>query len=244
MEGLFPGETLTKINDGLSLIQNRAGLLFGTDALLLAAFVRRMPHAVAAEFGAGSGVVSLLLAGRDKLKKIYAVEVQDYYADLTKRNAALNGLSDKVEAVAEDLRAFRTPCEAVFTNPPYRKTGCGKRNLDDGKYAARHEVYGDISDFCSSAAACLKFGGLFTAVYRPDRAVDLLFSMREARLEPKRLCFVSPCRGKSPCLFLVEGKRGASPGCEVLPPFFLQEPDSSRPTEEAKYLYDTGEWPT
>lgn len=209
---------------------------------MLAAFIKRLPSGVAAEYGSGSGIISLLLAARGKLKKIYAIEKQEYYADLTRRNILLNHLGFCVEAVCSDARDFSVMCDVIFTNPPYMKTTSGKRNLNDGKYAARHEVYGDIFDFCRSAARNLKYGGFFYCVYRPDRAVDLLSAMREAAIEPKRIAFVCPDSLHKPCLMLVEGKRGAKPSCEILPPLFLCLPNSDTPTADAQHIYDTGEW--
>lgn len=237
---LFGNETLTVVNDGIKLIQNPAGLTFGTDALMLAAFIRRAPQSVGAEFGSGSGIISLLLASRGKLKKIYAVENQEYYSLLTGRNAVLNGLSDRVIPVHCDARDFRETCDVIFTNPPYMKVGAGKRNTDDGKYAARHEVCGDIYDFCRSAARNLKYGGYFYCVYRPDRAVDLLFAMRESSIEPKRIAFVSQDTLHKPSLMLVEGKRGGNPSCEVMKTLFLTHGGS--PAPEAEAIYRTGEW--
>ncbi len=242
MTALLPGETITGINDGLRLIQNPAGLSFGTDALLLAAFVRRDPARTALEYGSGSGAVTMLLAARRKFALTVALEIQPAYADLTRRNLELNGLGEAAEAVCCDVRTYRRTCDAVVTNPPYLKTGAGRRNRDDGRYAARHEVNGTVLDFCLSAARNLTFGGLFYAVYRPDRSVDLLAAMRETGLEPKRICFVHPDVSHSPCLFLTVGKKGANPGCEVMKPLFLTGPDGA-PTPEATRLTQTGEWP-
>ncbi|MBR6795384.1 MAG: SAM-dependent methyltransferase, partial [Clostridia bacterium] len=50
------------VNENLIIKQRSDGLLFGTDALLLASFVRRSPKAIAVEFGSGSGIISLLCA--------------------------------------------------------------------------------------------------------------------------------------------------------------------------------------
>ncbi len=233
-------ETLTPVNDGINLIQNTQGLTFGTDALMLAGFVRKMPQAAAAEFGSGSGIISLLLAARGKLKHIDAIEVQKYYAELTERNAVLNGLDGIITAVHGDVRELTSEYDVIFSNPPYMKTESGKRNLDDGKYAARHEVNGDISDFCRVATKCLKFGGLFYCVYRPDRAVDLLAAMREARLEPKRMIFVCPDTEHKPCLMLVEAKNGGKSSCDIRN-FHLTEAKTGLPTAEAEALYKTGE---
>ena len=240
-ELLRKGETLTKVNDGIELIQNPAGLTFGTDALLLAAFLRPAPHAAAAEFGSGSGIVSMLLAKRHKLRHIDALEVQPYYADLTRRNVLHNGLGDQIEAVCRDVRELSYEYDIIFSNPPYMKTESGKRNENDGKFAARHEVNGDIHDFCRAAAKNLKYGGDFYAVYRPDRMMDLLSAMRNAAIEPKRLCFVHPSERHKPCLLLVAGKRGGKAGCDIMRPLFLTREDGS-PTPDATRIYETGDW--
>ena len=241
MKLILANETLTAVNDGIELIQNPAGLTFGTDALLLAAFVKRNPRAIAAEFGSGSGIITMLLAKRNKLKQIYALEVQPDYADLTRRNFLHNGLDGKAEAVLCDVRSFDRECDVIFTNPPYMKTESGKRNEDDGKFAARHEVNGDITDFCRAASKNLKYGGDFYAVYRPDRMMDLLAAMREAGIEPKRLCLVHPDANHKPCLLLVSGKKGGKAGCDMMRPLFLTNPDGT-PTADAETIYETGDW--
>ena len=58
---LLPDERLDEVNEQLRLIQKRQGLTFGTDAYLLAAFIRPQPRAKAIELGSGSGIISLLL---------------------------------------------------------------------------------------------------------------------------------------------------------------------------------------
>lgn len=236
---LSENETVTEVNDGIRLIQNKKGLTFGTDALMLAAFIRSMPSCVGVEYGSGSGIISLLLAKRGKLKTIHALEVQQYYAMLTGRNAELNGLDGIITVHNCDARNFSGEYDVVFSNPPYMKENAGKKNCDDGKYAARHEANGNIDDFCAAAAGNLKFGGLFYCVYRPDRLIDLISSLRKNRLEPKRMCFVHATCGHKPCLVLIESKLGANPSCEVMRPLFLTDTNGD-PTNDAEQIYDTG----
>ena len=50
---LLPDERLDEVNENLRLIQKTNGLTFGTDAYLLAAFVRPMPSSFAVELGGG-----------------------------------------------------------------------------------------------------------------------------------------------------------------------------------------------
>ena len=73
------------VNDDLTLIQRTAGLNFGTDALLLAAYVQKCEGFRAIEFGGGSGIVSLLLATRKKVGTIECVEIQPACAGGTRR---------------------------------------------------------------------------------------------------------------------------------------------------------------
>ena len=235
-------EFTTGINDSLRLKQLSEGLKFGTDALLLASFIRRMPAKDAVEYGAGSGVISLLLAVRNKFRSLTAVEIQPDYAALVRENAEENGLSGKVSAICADIREYRAETDVIFTNPPYMKSGSGYRNNDDGKYIARHEVFGDIGDFCRSAARNLKYGGLFYTVYRPDRLTDLFVALRESKLEPKRILFAAATADHAPSLVLIEAKKGASPGAVVLPVLHLTGPDGTD-TETMKRIYETGDYP-
>ena len=51
---LLGDERLDVVNENITLIQKKSGLTFGTDALLLAAFVRGSGSGIAADFGAGT----------------------------------------------------------------------------------------------------------------------------------------------------------------------------------------------
>lgn len=238
---LNENESLTEVNDGIRLIQNKKGLTFGTDAFLLSAFVNGRKNGTAAEIGSGSGIISLLLASRKRFAKIYALEVQEYYADLTRRNAVLNGLDGTVEALHTDARDFKTECDTVFMNPPYMKTDSGKVNEDEGKFAARHEANGDIFELCRAANRMLKYGGELYIVYRPDRLTDLICAMRDCGIEPKRLCFVHQSRSHSPSLVLVCGKKGGKSGADILRPLILTD-ENGNESDDCRYVYSHGEW--
>lgn len=225
---LNEGERFDVVNENLRLIQKTDGLTYGTDAYLLAAYIRASKNARAAELGGGTGIISLLCAAKEKLGKIYAIEVQESFAELSKRNAELNGLEDKVVSVFCDARNIKPEMlsgevDVVFSNPPYMKADSGKRNEHDEKFIARHEVCGDIDDFCSSAAKILRYGGLFYCVYRPDRLSDLFSAMRKNRLEPKHMTFVSADKDTHPSIVLVEAKKGASTGLKITKNLLLHD---------------------
>ncbi len=238
---LSDSEALTEVNCDIKLIQNKNGLTYGTDAFLLAAFMRETKGLVGVEYGSGSGIISLLLAKKNKLKHIHSLEIQPYYAELTKRNILLNNLGDKVTAHNIDIRHFEGEYDVVFTNPPYMKADGGKRNSDNGKFMARHEACGDIYDFCSAASKNLKYGGLFYCVYRPDRLIDLFSAMRGAAIEPKCICFVHASARHKPSLVLVEGKRGGKPSCDIMRPLILSDGEGGESCD-CKEIYSNLSW--
>ena len=233
------------VNDSLKLIQNTEGLTFGTDALLLAGYVSSK-YGRGLEIGSGSGIISMLLLSRGKLQSTVALEVQRTYAELTERNAALNGLSDRLSAVCADVREYRSEGEfdLVYTNPPYMKVSGGKSCNTDYKNIARHEVFGDIGDFCQSAKRLIRFGGSFAAVYRPDRLSDLIYEMRLADIEPKRMTLVFADCISEPSMALIEGRRGGRCGMYVTPPFIIYKDSSHREySEDMDYVMNNGSFP-
>ncbi len=245
---LSENERLDKVNDGITLIQRTDGLTFGTDALLLSAFVRAK-NKKTVEFGSGTGIISLLLLQRKKASKVYAYEVQSDFALLTEKNAELNGYKDTLTVLPIDVRyasSIDTDGEAdiIVTNPPYMKKGAGKNSSTDEKNIARREIYGGISDFCQAAKKILKYGGKFYCVYRPDRLSELFFSLKNASLEPKKLTLVYPHADSSPSLVLIEARHGGGEELRITRPLIIYSDTShSNYTEDLEYIYENGNFP-
>ena len=242
---LFDGERVDYVNDSLSLIQKTDGLTFGTDALLLAGYVAGK-HRCGVELGAGSGIISMLLLTREKLATVRAIEVQEEYAELTRRNAELNALSKRLTTECADVRDVKGEgaFDIVFTNPPYMKNDSGMANLKDKKNVARHEVFGGISDFCEAAKRLLKFGGSFYAVYRTDRLCDLISGMREAGIEPKRMTLVHANAAAEPSMVLLEGRLGGKCGLFLTRPLIIyRDGSNSEYGDDMKYIMEHGSFP-
>jgi len=236
---------ITRVNDDIQLIQDSEFLSFGTDALLLAAYMRPgVAHSkrVAVELGAGSGIISLLAAKRGKFGRIYAVEVQHEQHEICVENIALNALEEQIVPIHADLRDIRTDIwghvDAVFANPPFFPPDSGRLNQSETKTAARHEIHGGIADFTSCAGRLLNEGGLFYCVYRPDRLDVLLSSLEQAQLMPKRLTFVQQTPSHSPSLVLCEARRGNNRGMIVTPPLILKS--GGRDSDDYSRILETG----
>lgn len=245
MTEIFDGERIDEVNDKIKLIQKTDGLTFGTDALLLAGYIGgRVARGL--ELGAGSGIISFLLLTREKIGSATALEVQASYAELTRRNAELNSLSERMDILNIDLRDFKSGeiYDIVYTNPPYMTVCGGAKNAVTAKNLARHEVMGNIEDFCKCAASSLKYGGKFAVVYRPDRLTALLAAMGKYKLEAKRITFVHADTDSESSMVLIEAKRGGKCDAKLTAPLIIYKDAMHKEyTPDMNYIMEHGSFP-
>ena len=238
-------ERLDQVNENIVLIQKKQGLTFGTDAYLLAAYMKGSPKKRAVELGAGTGIISLLCAAKERFAHIDAFEVQSDFADLARRNVEQNGLCDRVRIHCADVRKINASTlgrevDVVFANPPYMRTDTGKRNGSDYKYIARHEVFGGIEDFCAAGYRLLRHGGYFYCVFRPDRLSELVVAMEHNRLAIKSMTFVQAHASAEPSMVLVRAIKGGANGMTVTAPLLLScDAEGGQMSARARQIYDT-----
>jgi tRNA1Val (adenine37-N6)-methyltransferase len=220
---------LHELFDGrLKLYQPARGYRFSIDALLLAWFARGRCAGAVADLGTGCGVLPVLLARRDEVARITAIEIQPELAGLARRNSELNGCSEKISVLCGDVRAIRKLAaaesfDAVVTNPPFYPVTSGRINPMAQKAAARHEVNGRLDDFIAAGAFFLKQGGRCMVVYSASRLADLLSGLREKSLEPKTLQVVHARSDEPATMVLVEAVKGAGAEMHIEPPLVLYE---------------------
>ena len=250
-----------QVNENIRLLQNPQGLTFGTDAYLLAAYIKPRTSARAVDLGSGTGIIPLLCLARQKAACFMAVEIQPSFCSLIEKNAEENastiGGKERLAALCADVRDLNSShvggeVDLVTANPPYMAAACGARNEADEKYLARHEVCGTIYDFCAAASRLLKHGGRFCCVFRPNRLEDLFDALRKSHLEPKRMTLVQATVAAPPSMVLVEAVKYAAPSLVVTSSLCLWEPDPTCPekprqpmtaTEDSTYIYENCAFP-
>lgn len=229
--------------NGYKIIQSSAGFCFGMDAVLLSDFAKDIKNnSIVGDFCSGTGIISILLAGKISASKIYSVEIQESVADMAKRSVVLNNLSNKIEVINKDLKKLYPLLEygsfdAIVTNPPYKKKNSGLTNFNKEQLISRHEIMCDLEDVISTSSKFLKNNGTFYMVHRPDRLVDILYLLREYKLEPKTLRFVQPFENKAPNLLLVKAVKCGKPFLDVQKPLIVYNLDNSY-TEEILRIYN------
>lgn len=234
----FADETLDDLQrDGLRLIQKRDGFRFGEDTVLLAAFAASLikpaerPLQVA-DLGAGSGALSLLLAARLPHARITGVEISPRPLSVFARNIELNGLQQRLHALAGDIREPgllpRASLDLIVSNPPYRephrhlkRPSTGDLDLDTELSRAHDMTTLNSVDLIRSSAGWLKPGGWLALVQRPAQLPSLLAAMRDHRIEPCLLRSVVPLPGRKPSAILLAGRLHAKAGSFQMGPELL-----------------------
>lgn len=213
----------------------------GTDSVLLADFTDTGTRKNGIDLGCGSGILPLLLLERAARLNMTGLEINPDAADTARENLAVNGLSGRGRIVTGDIRLCREyfasgEFELVVANPPYFAEGSGYASPDSARAVSRGEAMCTLSELCSAAAYLCRTGGIFCLVHRAERLTDVLCTLRENGLEPKKLRTVSHDSTKAPSLVLIEARRGGASGIKILPPLFLRNADGSE-TDEILKIY-------
>ena len=217
--------------------QNKYGYRFSVDALLLASFVERPAVKKVADFGAGSGIIGLLLAGRCPGAKIFLIELQESLARLAEENIVLNQLQKRVEVIRTDIKALSpdNTFDLVVSNPPYRRLKSGMINPRDEKAIARHEILLPLEDLIRGAAALLKHHGRFCIIHLPERLAEVTAVMKNNDLEIKRLRCVHSRAASDASMLLIEAIKGGRTGMKIERPLIIYNDDGSYTDEMMEY---------
>lgn len=233
---MYSDFTYESLGDGIEICVSTEHR-FGTDAFLLADFASPRKKDYVCDFCSGSGIIAVLMKRNNSPQYIYAVEIQEKAVEqmkLTKEKSHL----ENFEIFHGELQNFKADKELdlITCNPPYKINNTGLKNSSDAVSIARHEVMCSFDDVCKSANKNLKFGGRLCICNRPERLCDIMVSMRNNKIEPKRVRFVCKNPNTPPWLVLVEGKKGGNPFLQVENNLYIQD-ENGEYSHEMKRIY-------
>ena len=221
------------------LLQPRKGYRVAVDAVLLAAAVNAQAGERVLDLGAGVGAVALCIASRVAGCHILGIELQADLAALAERNAALNGVNERVRTIvhdlAEPLPADIAAFDHVATNPPYLAAAVADPSPDRSKALATVESSADLARWLKVATAALKPAGTLTLIHRSDRLDEIATELARlgwGALDVKPL----PPAARA----LVRARRADAPSRHSSPPLVLHRPDGGY-TAEAEAILRLGE---
>ena len=226
------------------IIQNTDGFCFGIDSVLLSDFAKDIKkESKVADLGTGTGIISFLLLAKTSIKNIVGIEVQSEVAEMAERSVKLNKLEDKFKIINCDIKNIldkvkREEFDVVVTNPPYKKINTGGKNENEKKLISRHEILADVFDFIKTTKIILKDKGTLYMVHRPERLNDIIWSLRENKIEPKKIRFVySNENSKEAKLVLIKAVKNGGDFLTVEKPLYIYNKNGEY-TEEILEIYN------
>lgn len=239
---LLPGERIDDLQFmNLRIIQSPASFRFGMDAVLLSDFSSPRKGDKACDLGTGTGILPLLLYGREPSITCDAVEIQEDAAHRAARSMALNDLSGRIAVHWGDLKQIKSllPHAAytlVVCNPPYSPANASLPSPVPALRAARQEGECTLDDVSAAAGWLLKYHGRFCLMLPAPRLAEAFETLRRHHLEPKRLRLVHGRVDRPARLALIEAMLYARPGLAVEKPLITHREDRTE-TDEIRRIY-------
>lgn len=225
----------------LKIIQSEHDFRFSMDSVLLADFATLQNRIRVCDLGTGTGIIPLLLYGRNNSIFCDALEIQNTSAERAGRSVELNGAKDHIQVHQGDLRQIKNllphaQYTLVTCNPPYAASGAGIPSPYPSIQGARQEELCTLEDVVKAAHWLLKYHGRFCFMLPAHRLTEAMETLKNHQMEAKRMRMVHSTVQKEARLVLMEAMKGVSPGVHVLPPLIIKNLDGTD-TEEIKRIY-------
>lgn len=233
--------------NNLKIIQNTDGFCFGIDSVIFSEFCKDIKNnSTVVDLGTGTGIIGFLLLAKTKIKEIIGIEVQPEVAEMASRSIKLNKLENKFKIIncnIKDILKYlkRDSVDAVVTNPPYKKINTGGKNENEKKLISRHEILADVFDFIKTSKIILKDKGALYMVHRPERLTDILYGLRENKIEPKKIRFVySKEDSKEAKLVLIKAVKNGGDFLQIENPLYIYK-NNGEYSDEILEIYNRKE---
>lgn len=230
---------------GLKLYQQPGYPCFTQDTVLLADFAALHPEDIAADIGSGTGALAILSNARTGAH-FACIEKAPVLCALLRSSIAYNRLEQFIEVHALDWADAPAALghgafSAVLCNPPY--FGGRQGSPSPARALARTGEAAPLQGAVACAAKLLKNGGRLFLCYPARQLTEVLYTLHDAGLEPKRLRLVAQTAQAAPYLALLECKKGGKPGILMEPLLCLRDAVGQE-TEEYKRIYHMEEKPS
>jgi len=225
------------LEGSIIVYQPEKGFRFGIDSVLLAHFLSLKQKDLVLEVGAGSGIISLIALKRFPYSKIFALELETLYIECLKKNILENRFHEKLVVIKGDIRnpPFKPGnFDIVFSNPPYFKSKAGRKSPYEIENITRKDIECDLNEFLKKVSSLLKNKGKLYLIFTALRLAELIYLLKNHKLEPKLLRLVYSYPGSEAKLVLLCAVKNAKEEIRIFPPLYIYKSRKGDYTEEVK----------
>jgi len=188
------------------ICQDKTGMKVGTDGVLLGAWADCFAAKNILDVGSGTGLISIMLAQRNAVASIQAIEIEyDAYLQSVE-NANASRWKERIEVKHCSFQDFYKQCTSTFdlivSNPPFfensQKSDVEKRNL------ARHTHTLSFDELIYFSAKLLSNNGLLSVIIPYDSQLKFIHLASTSGLFLTRKTLIKPNLLKKPKRVLLE----------------------------------------
>ena len=176
-----------------------------TDGVLLGAWTDISGHKTVLDIGAGTGLISLMIAQRSEAI-ITGIEIEKNAADEAALNVKNSKWSNRVSIQHSSFQDFvaTTPnkFDSIVSNPPFFSNGV--KNTNPHLSMARHNHMLPFSDIIEGTLKLLSENGMLSLILPADSALEFIEKAHSKSLFLSRLTEVKPFPDTEPNRCLME----------------------------------------
>ena len=180
------------------VVNDVAAMRVNTDGVLLGAWCDVAGARRVLDVGTGSGVIALMVAQRNAVAQIDAVDIDAQAVAVSRENFAQSPWADRLVAVSADFNAYipKIRYDLIVSNPPYFDNGV--LPAQSARAVARHSLSLSLDDLITHSAGMLAPGGRLALIAPASRSEDVERIGASAGLHVRRVMRVSAIVGQEP----------------------------------------------
>jgi tRNA1Val (adenine37-N6)-methyltransferase len=184
---------------------DKCGMKVGTDGVLLGAWAKARGNIDVLDIGAGTGLVSLMIAQRTT-GNIDAVEIDEDACYQMAENFTRSSWKERLTAHQSSIQNFAEVCskkyDLIVSNPPFFQTSLKSPDLKRAQ--ARHSDTLSLRDLAFAVSRLLKPEGKFAVILPIELKGDFITELATTKFWLTHETKVIPYPGKSPVRVLIE----------------------------------------
>jgi tRNA1Val (adenine37-N6)-methyltransferase len=171
-----------------SIIQEKSAMKVGTDGVLLGSWISCNTVDTILDIGCGTGLITLMLAQRNKESNITGIEIDEIASQEAKENIGNSDWQERIKIEHVALQNFNAPTQfdLIVSNPPFFPSIKSQERRD----IARHTNNLSFEELILNAANLLAEKGIFGVIIPKDAKINFCEIAENYNLYCNRACSI------------------------------------------------------